>query len=72
MNLAVDGYNRNGDSPMSGQDYVGESDLDSNPPQGGEGCGEENQEDGGSNMSGDRSHVKLLTASITHCFTYIG
>lgn len=68
MNLAVEGYHRNGDSPMSGgQDYVGESDSESNPPQDGEDCGDENPEDEG-NVSGDKSHVISLTAfELTHC-----
>ena len=61
MGLAVEGYHRNGDSPMSGQDFVGESDSESLPPIEGEDCGDENHEDEGSNVSGDQtSPIALL------------
>jgi hypothetical protein len=64
MNVAVEGYHCNGDSPMSGQDYVGES--DSEPPQEEEDCGDENHEDEGSNVSGDQSHVNFA-----YCFDLV-
>ncbi|VDI07959.1 roundabout, axon guidance receptor 1 [Mytilus galloprovincialis] len=72
MNLAVEGYHRNGDSPMSGgQDYVGESDSESNPPQDGEDCGDENPEDEG-NVSGSMmaSWASVTDQSNTDCSSH--